>query len=59
MFRLCCHPGTRLQTEADRHRGASARTTHTQRKTAGSFLPRVLLESFQTIEIRSYAERER
>jgi hypothetical protein len=30
-----------------------------QRKTPGSFLPRVLLESCQTIGIRSYAERER
>ena len=30
-----------------------------QRKTPGSFLPGVLLESRQTIGIRSYAERER
>jgi hypothetical protein len=30
-----------------------------QRKTPGSFLPGVLFESYQTIGIRSYAERER
>ena len=30
-----------------------------QQETPGSFLPEVLLESCQTIAIRSYAERER
>jgi hypothetical protein len=32
---------------------------YTPRKTPGSFLPGVLLESRQTIGIRTYAERER
>ena len=38
---------------------ASIREIIKAKKTPGSFLPGVLLEICQTIEIRSYAERER
>ena len=40
-------------------RGSEAAPVQAQRKTPGSFLPGVLLESCQTIGIRSCAERER
>ena len=72
-LRLCCVIAT-LTTDIDQlrsviksdpdfaedgARGCRQKSPPTQRKTPGSFLPGVLLESYQTIGIRSYAERER